>query len=369
MKLKNKKKKNLFWVIYGIATAVTAIIGVIVLVILWDFLAAYEKSQPKYIVNNVIEKVGNKDQSYVNDYILEQVSEFEKNEVSKIADEYFNGTWTYSKKSSEYTADAPVYNLKKDGINKGVLRLKKSDERGEYNTPVWLVEDIAFSVDTKEYVVTIPEGAKLKVNGIEVADSYITDANVECEDLVNAKAYLSKVPVMKKYTISGLMYEPQISAIGAYGGELKIAKNEAAKDESGNRYTNIVFDQDNNSALIAAQKERIIAATKTYGYFANHARTFSQLAAYTMTGSYAYKYMKRIADNDIWSTGRTEGTFENVKILNERVYSEDCFSCEVKFTYKVRTVIKWEEFDTHVYYMFVKKGDTYYMVDFAFVEE
>ncbi len=369
MEENKKKKKSVFWIIYGIITSVSVIAAVTVLIVLWDFLGAYEVSQPEHIVDSVIEKIANKDETYINEYIGKRITEFEVTNVSKIADELLSGEWTYSKKSSEYKADAPVYNLKKDGENKGVLRIKKSEERGSYNTPKWIVEDITFVMDTKEYVITIPSDAKLAVNGVEVAESYVTGSNIECEALTNAKEYLNSIPTMKKYTITGFVYEPEINATGVYGGELQVAKKEDVKNEDGKRYTDIAFHFDNNASLIASQEERILAATKTYGYFANNAKSFSELATYTMTGSYAYNYMKRIADNNIWSTGRTQGTFENVDILNERVYSEDCFSCEVKFTYKVKTIIKWEEFDTHVYYVFVKKGDKYYMVDFAFMNE
>ena len=53
--------KNKFWKIYGIITGIAVTACVAVLVVLWTFLASYEKSQPEHTAKDVTDMFYNLD--------------------------------------------------------------------------------------------------------------------------------------------------------------------------------------------------------------------------------------------------------------------------------------------------------------------
>ena len=47
-------KKKVFWKIYGVLGVIGVALSVTLLIVFWNFLSAYEKSQPKYEMEKVI---------------------------------------------------------------------------------------------------------------------------------------------------------------------------------------------------------------------------------------------------------------------------------------------------------------------------
>ncbi len=366
--LQRLKQAPLFWKIYAAAVGLSAVCIAAALIVLWNFLAAFEKSQPDRLVKEIVTGLNSDKTEYITDSVEGFLSEFETGDKIKndIIGELSDGEWTYIKRMDIYTNENPVYQLNRDGKNSGTVTLKQSDKKGSFNMAEYEIDDVDIVMpDTSDYTITVPEGAAVTVNDIELSDSYISQKDAECPDLANLED-ITDVPGMTVYTVKGLVKEADIKAVGSvHKEELDIAHREQEKTDEGVVCNNITFSFENNKELVADQTERIKEISKAYSLFANHAIGLGELSKYIIPSSPAYKYMKMVADNNIWSIGRTEGDISGFEILNCQVYSEECFSCEVKFNYVVQTVIKKEEFPTYVKYVFVKKDDGYYMADFS----
>lgn len=362
------KTASLFWKIYSAAVGLLVVCGVVTLIVLWNFLAAFEKSQPDRVVKYIVSELNNGKTEYISDRVEGFLSEFEAGDKIKndIVNELSEGEWTYIKRMDMYTNEVPVYQLNRNGKNAGTVRLRQSDKKGSFNMAEYKMDDVDIIMpDTSDYRITVPQGATVTVNDIELSDSYISEKEAECQDISNLNG-ITDMPKMTVYTVKGLVKRADIKAVGAvHKEELEMELENEEKTGEGAVCNNITFSFENNKELIAGQTERIKEISKAYSLFANHAIGLGELSKYIIPSSPAYKYMKMVADNDIWSIGRTEGDISGFEILNCQVYSDECFSCEVKFSYVVQTVVKKEEFDTHVKYVFVKKNDNYYMADFS----
>lgn len=365
---KRLKTASLFWKIYAAVAGLLAACGIVALIVLWNFLAAFEKSQPDRLVKEIVSELNNGKNEYISDRVEGFLSEFEAGDKIKndIINELSDGEWTYIKRMDMYTKENPVYQLNRNGKNAGTVRLKQSDKNGSFNMAEYKRDDIDIIMpDTRYYRITVPKGATVTVNGVELSDSYISEKEVECQDISNLKG-ITDMPGMTVYTVKGLVKKADIKAVGAvHKEELEMEPEKEEKTDEGVMCSNITFSFENNKELIADQTERIKEISKAYSLFANHAIGLGELSKYIIPSSPAYKYMKMVADNDIWSIGRTEGDISGFEILNCQVYSDECFLCEVKFSYVVQTVVKKEQFDTHVRYVFVRKNDDYYMADFS----
>lgn len=362
------KKIPLFWKIYAVVTGIAVISGVATLIVLWNFLSAFEQSQPDRHVKEVVAKLNDNNIESISETVEGFLSEFEnKNEVKEaVVRELTSGEWAYIKKADQYTNETPVYQLKRDGKNAGTVKLKHSEKKGSFNMAEYEIDEVEFVMpDTMEYRIAVPKGASVTVNGITLSDSYISERDIECPDLSGLKD-ITDVPKMTAYTVKGLVKKPDIKAIGPVNNdELAVSSEKEEKAEDDTVYKNVIFAFESNKEFIEAQTERIKEVSKAYSLFANHAIGLGELSKDIIPSSPAYKYMKMVADNDIWSIGRTNGDISDLEISNCQIYSQECFACEVKFDYVVQTIIKKEKFPTHVRYVFVKKGDKYYMADFS----
>lgn len=359
MRVSKKNKSSVFIKIYlGVTLAVLIVIA-IVWCVLWNFLKAYEASQPQYKIDSIVNELNDgKVDEYIR-YIQYQTGELEDDAVYKkyINDKLCSGNMEYTRKSCEYSKDTPVYQLKVSGNNAGVVYLKKSDKRAGFNTPIWEIDRIDNVIEqTKDYTVTVPKGSQVMVNGVSLEQSYVIDDNAECKNLGNVTKYIT-APKMTVYKLTGLVSQPDIKVTGpVYNSEL-----EPESDEDGQ----IVYGFESTDSLKAEQEERIIAITKTYGNYVTNDVGYSALSPYILPGSYATSYLKNIAKTNIWTASHSANDFDGLTVYNYQIYTDTCFSCEVKFNLVIHTYSQDFTYPTHIKYVFIKSGNTWYVADIS----
>lgn len=363
-----KRKRTIFWKIY-IGFTAAALVGIGVLwVVLWRFMAAYEQSQPEYLVEQVVEAFASGDTDYVLQFVDTAPSAFETAETLKqqAADKLGEGNWEYIRKAGDYSKDAPVFQLKKDGEKAAVIYLKQQSARGSFNTPRWELDQITDLIDSGDnYRITVPAGSSVTVNGTVLDAQYITADGLACENLGNVAKYI-EAPKMTCYTIKGLWEEPEICVVGpVYQTALTCQENTQEQDTEGVSYQTYVYGFECDEDFAAAQESRIMEITKLYGNYVTNDAGFGSLSPYILRDSYAYEYLQKVAQTNKWYAAHTSTEFRDLKVFGYQIFTADCFSCEVTFHHVVHTQSQDFSYPTHIQYIFVNKENVWYVADLS----
>lgn len=350
------KKLNKFGIFLLTYSGILIAIILILLFLLYGLLKDYEKSMPKNTMSKIVKDfTPDNIEQFLNDNSV-NVNEFET--VSTIAD-YFKGVMqdneiTYKKKSGEYSNTTPVYVVKAGDTTIAKVTLVE-DGKNAHKFTNWKLGSISFDgyIDTEnDITITAPSAAEVKINGVKVSDSYVTDKNVKFDPVKNVDSYV-KAPTNVVYKVSGLIAKPQITAT-LNGVDLD--------PKFDGKVCTVSYPTD--AALLESQKTMINAISEAYGkYIINRG---SQEAINKYLVGTAKKKMSNIEAVWAFLYGKSYTyEFRNQKISDMVKYSDNCFSCNIYYD----LYVKWGEgektYDTSMTYTFVKTNGGWYMADFA----
>ena len=203
----------------GIYAGVLVVLAAIVLTVLWQFLTSYELSRPERAMDQFFATTN---QEYwitqFSSILNPNLSEFETEEdyFDTLYEKFFKGaTFSYTP-SSQYTDESPKYTVRSNGTTIATVCLKE-DPNGKvgFGLNSWFVEAI-YAVDfmsgsEETVVVTAPSTSKVTLNGIELDEKYITNANVSYDNLNQfemTEGY--DAPYRVTYTVPGLYMQPDV---------------------------------------------------------------------------------------------------------------------------------------------------------------
>ena len=250
-----KRKRQLskfsrFLIIYSAVFLVFIAVG---LGFFWKYIAAYELSRP----DNEME-VLTLDNASSTDLLKAafSVSEFENKDkvFEEISGEYLQGQdYTFRKMPGEYSDDTPTYIFRSGTTDLFEIDLTpRSGETAGFGFQLWEVSAVTLlEGNTRTLTIEAPDDTSVSVNGIALADSYITDNHVEYEDLseqeerfnVDVDAY------RVLYTINGIYDEATVTATDAKGTELTAEKADGS---------NFVYDATRYSAKVTGPSDAVI---------------------------------------------------------------------------------------------------------------
>lgn len=227
MRKKTTKGTLAFRIIFGVFSALLIIFIALALYNLWNFLEAYEKSQPEIALNALIKQI-NRDKDSFFDNIKVNPNEFEDKSAAKIyLNELIKGKITYSRNGKESGEDTTVYDIKTDGKKIAGAIVRLSDKElgyGLYEYEVYDIEFVSVELPTSSYSVTAPNTATVMCNGKEIPVKYITEIGTAYDDTKNFLGYAEGLfPYNVTYTIDGFIGEPEFTAKDKYGNELSQA--------------------------------------------------------------------------------------------------------------------------------------------------
>lgn len=353
-------KKHIFWKVYAGFVAFAVIVSAVAITFFWNYLKAYEKSQPRYEVENVLELFKNGNTDELMKYMDYKVSSFETEETVR---DYVNsllgeGDWMYTKDFLAFSEDSQGYIIKKNSVKVATITIKKSDKKGSFNTAKWQLVSVSDVLKSSTYTVTAPSNATVSVNGIKLDASFITENNIAVSGISNVTKYTS-VPGMVKYTIPELIAKPKLTAVGGVYG------NELASTSTDNYNTQFAFES--NSEFIKTQETFITELSKKYSLYVTNDLSFSAISSYIKKDSSAYSFLKTIANANIWYAPHSSTNFVNMSVHDAQIYSSECYSCEVSYTMQVVSSVasanKVYEYPTNLKYYFVKSGNSWYVAD------
>lgn len=347
-----KKEKSLFWKIYIGVVAVALIATLVVVIVLYNFLKAYEASQPEHCVENAVELLkSNSDEVY--DYLPEEVkTSLTMDEVKPMISAVLEGKeLSFKRKFVQGNKEAAVFTIKHDKEKIAEISLKKSDEKGSFDTTIWEIDRIDGLFKKIDAVsISAPEGYKIMADGKELgAENVVETKETKIGDL-NANA---TVPKTITYQIKDIYKVPEIKCLGSITGQEIV--------NSGSGY-NYIYGFETNDNLLSEHKDRIDAIAENYVKYVTNDVRFSAISGYVLNDTKIYKSLSWVAESNVWYAKHSGVEFSEKTYSDFKVYNQDCFSCNVKFKYYVIRSEK-SEFPTDLTMYFVKRGNGWYIAD------
>lgn len=202
----------------------------------------------------------------------------------------------------------------------------KEDGKIKHGFKNWAIKDINvadYLPKTAAITVSAPENSQVYVNDVIVNDSYITDKSVSIDILSNVEQYLANPPKMVKYEIKGLFETPTVKVKDSDGNELEVVEN------AGNYTAGVSKD----ASLEEEFKQYLLDVTNAYAR--NFANLDKSIFNYVRPGSELYDAINS-ATTYFYPNSKISGTeFTSREITDYVKYSDDCFTCHIKYDYTI----------------------------------
>ena len=316
-----KKQKKPHSTFFKVAWGVVGVFVVMIftaLLILWNYLDNYERSDPRYYLDQVVTLLENKQYE-------EAARESGFEETTFFTFERFE---EYVTDILGDSTDLRVVESKSDVENERNYRVV--GENGELkfvlteqpNTLGFGFSSYSVKLDLGSggtWKIVAPDEIAVSVDGIELDDTYRLDEQM-IPDPYETLLDTSLAPQLAVYEVSGLYTRPVVTAENA----------------------EIVYDEDNTTVRItdslktpaAEREEMIINAAKTYAAFISGDAQMKDVAALLYDQTKFYESIKTYSS--YWYIDHDSAEAENVKLFNYTEYAENAFSAEVTFDYRVK---------------------------------
>ena len=197
-----------------IYTIILAVIIIVVLSVLWMFLAAYERSLPEGEIGSLISE--NSTYELLSDDA--SARGIDKDTLESLFDMKIRGkTITYSRKAGEHTADAPVFTVLADGNPVYTAYLEEGDGLG-FGMNGWKlkkinVSDDFYSTETHTLTVIALDDLLITVNGMRA--SSFEKARIGKIKFSDFNPYDSSADGLElvRYEIDGFFSPPEVIAV------------------------------------------------------------------------------------------------------------------------------------------------------------
>ena len=233
-------KKSRFGLAFGIFTAVLAVLIIAACTVLWFYLDAYESTRPEQAMQEFAQLA---DEEYwssaVEGAFTVGETPFEDREelMEELCMSVIRENQLEWREDEGYSADNMVYMVSAGGKDICRVTLDEMTENGDAGfgftyLQVTRVELLASftAPEAHEITITVPAGATVSVNGVELTDDYI-DAEMAIDNaaLPDLEANIAD-RLYTVYTVTGLYAPVEVSAVDAEGES--IAVEGEATDES-----------------------------------------------------------------------------------------------------------------------------------------
>lgn len=359
-KKKGKKKKSFFKKGLLIYAAVLLVIIAGVWIFFYSFIDGYEKGMPYNKIAEISKEIKENPESLLKD--VKVSNDFESNDyaINYIKSLVSGKDITY-KEAKENTSADPVYELIVDQKVFAKISLKE-DGKIKHGFKNWAIKDVDvadYLPTTADITVLAPDSSEVYVNNVKVSDEYITDKNVSIDILSNVEQYLSNPPKMVKYQIGGLFETPAVSVKDLNGEELEVV------EDSGNYTAGISKD----ASLEEEFKQYLLDVTNAYAR--NFANLDKSIFNYVRPGSELYDAINS-ATTYFYPNSKISGTeFTSREVTDFVKYSDDCFTCHVKYDYTIYFTgysIDKDVSSVDMTWVFVQKDGLWYLTDTKYYE-
>lgn len=337
------------------------------------YLAEYESSRPKYTMESYIKTL---DESFLADMMTQATAglsftAYEKPEMlyeSARSQAGSVGEFTYQR-AEDFTDSRPNYYILQDGKAIAKVPLARSGWTEKYSFPEWRV-DAPVSVISLQaspvftLTVTMPEGATMQVNGVDVPEDQYLETESEFH-LSPTELYFMQQPMARKCVIGGLYCAPKVTVTDADGNVLEPYKT-PSPDHASQEYVFPIADNKNPDPALT---DRVTALTKAYMNYVINTRceldqNLAVLSNYMLAGSPFSNLMYTIA-SDIWYNNdpnmREDHVFE---ITHIKQYADNVCTVDVRLESTIGKVAV-NDYACTVRWVMVNTGYGWYATNFS----
>ena len=326
----NRGKRN-FKIFLRIYAGILAIVSVVVCVIVWNKLKAYQNSydeserlhQPdRYAAGFVAGLDRDSLLAYMDTYGINIESGISpKENLADYLCESIEKKGVSYTQNEKFTKTSPVYDIYSGDTRIAVISLKTDGRNDSFGFHDWIVGKMAFDTDRIEYGsvnITVPDGAIVTYNGQVVPDDFIKERNI-----------ISDVAADKISTLGESVTNNTLYHINNTFGNVEIA----ATDSNGNELTAFVRDNEYDFSGMtggmppADVEQRIFDTMDSFILTMNNLKPFGETSVYLENGSDAYAMLKDVMDSVVW--GWKPDTIETLerKVTDYVQYGDDIFAC------------------------------------------
>ena len=330
----DKNGKSTFWKVYKISLIAASIIVALLLVYLTMILKDYEEAQPKHVAEQTFADYF---ENFDADEFARQFSENggyeDADEVAKVLRQMTSGKEIKYYRVSTGMDQSYKY-IVKAGDEKFASFKLVEDTEAQNRFKTYKSTDFQLFLNAGESVtVEVPRGYKLFLNGKEIGEDDIVQKDIKTDASVHMPEGVEGI-LYNKYTVSGLLTEPEIKVTDENGKEANVA------EKNGTYRADVIY----TDSLKNEYHEWIMKGMKRYAEYMQHSSnnpvTFGEISVYFDPSSDLYEDIKTEENMFVWDYDSVE--YENDDTGEYIKYDDNTFSCRVKF---VQVLHKYGEED------------------------
>ena len=349
---KRRRKRSrictiIFYSIYGLTIA--ALFGVM----FWfshevnDYVRAYEAAEPKYTAEEAARPFLERDYEVLSQCEDPAIFETETREqYCEYMDQLLEGREiTYNEVVSS-DENVKRYDVKADDLKIGEFWLRHVSDDPKFGFWQWQVDSLDTDVlRVSSYQVEAPEKSTVYVDGQALTRGDIVRRNIpEFETLELPKG--AKVPQRCVYEFKRYFGPGQVSVVDQYGRENEVSV-------SGSRYV-AAYNFD-DPLLADEMEERVTEVVRRLSCYMSNDYGRRNLLKDVVAGSNAETYINGF--DRLWIPEHKSYDFLNMDVRNYVSYSEDCFTVEARYDFKIIYYTVDPEIYPTAYRLYFRKDD------------
>ena len=319
--MKTKKLSLYSKVLISVVIAFVVLLVAAVL-LLWNWLSAYEGSQPKYVANSIFQKyfvtldIEGLNNSCKNQELPFETSDFVKSEISKLYDSSKFQLFRIGTKQNGDEEYAVAFN------NKQIANfvLSASNEKDKYGFTGYFLSSYSFDFSyNRDVVVKVPKNAAVYLNGIKASDDYIAEKDIEHSSYKYMPEGVEGIK-FDKYVVKGFMFEPEIEVKTADDKALELEYIEAEQCFA----PKMIYNEEYKKLY----SDYVLAAGEEYVKYCSDDGEFSSVAKYLDKSSEIYARVRALQPQ--WVMPHNGCKIISRKASEFYTYSDNVFSCRIQ---------------------------------------
>lgn len=361
-KIVNKfKQADKFWKIFTITLLLLLIAAIVVWMILWNALSAYEKTRPTIVMDRLVAELQSGNLQEMIDYsAAADMDEAGKANFTAQLEILLEGRKiSFVKAFSKDKDNYPAFTVKagEEEIAKVTLEMTGIEHGfGFQDFKIKEITEIPFI--SCSAVITAPAGYSVFADGILISDdAHIVEKDIVPENLKNIpEGYFTK-PTLVQYRVENLAQQPEVTVKDPTGAEVPVQSNEEKTEFQAAFGTNGV----DTAAYYAIALEK----AKHYSQYVTAWVGKATFLQSVLPDSPMMEGLESIQTG--FYTDHKKDYFTDEKTGNLQVYADNCFSCDVSYTQWVENIKTDANFKKALpsafTFYFVKSGGTWYIAD------
>jgi len=359
---RRKKAKFDFWQVFGLVLGILIAIAGGCLGYLWQNLRLYEESMPKRVLTQFCYPII---QGGLPRLLALEAAKPAKYESTQERDSFIRalldgGEMNFTRAPGESGGGRDVYLYRAGKTLLGAVTIEKV-ETGRFGWWKAVKEELRLPI-YGDLRIMVPQGALVTVNGRELFDEDRIRSGLPYPELSRLSQDVIEQPLQDEYLLTGLYRKPEISAQGISGNPLNV--NQTTESDGVLVIIIPVAPEEDFSTY----EKMALSDALIYSQYLSNDAAFNSLGARMVRGTEIYRNMQ-LMETDFYTDHETNA-FSNEKVHDVRLYSADCLTIDIDYTYTItRLNGRTHPFDTVVRFTYIKVEDQWLIADIILQQE